>query len=93
MGDPAMKTWQLRAGLVAGAVALACSITISDLGAQGWATAVPTQPAWLDGVFYRPLTVFSRGGRVTAATGVPSDDVHLIVLGPARPTRTSSGSE
>ncbi len=29
MGDPAMKTWQLRAGLVAGAVALACSITIS----------------------------------------------------------------
>ena len=42
MGDPAMKTWQLRAGLVAGAVALACSITISDLGAQGWATAVPT---------------------------------------------------
>ena len=73
MGDPAMKTWQLRAGLVAGAVALACSITISDLGAQGWATAVPAQPAWLDGLFYRPLTVFSRGGRVTAATGVPSD--------------------
>ena len=73
MGDPAMKTWQLRAGLVAGAVALACSITISDLGAQGWATAVPTQPAWLEGLFYRPLTVFSRGGRVTAVAGVPSD--------------------
>jgi hypothetical protein len=68
-----MKTWHLRAGLVAGAVALACSITISDLGAQGWATAVPAQPAWLEGLFYRPLTIFSRGGRVTAATGIPSD--------------------
>ena len=73
MGGPAMKTWHLRAGFVAGAVALACSIAISPLGAQGWATAVPSQPAWLEGLFYRPLTVFSRGGRVTAVAGVPSD--------------------
>src|SRR5262245_29206378 len=73
MERPHMKTSHLRAGLVAGATALACSITISHLSAQGWSSAVPTQPAWLDGLFYRPLTVFSRGGRVTAATGVASD--------------------
>jgi photosystem II stability/assembly factor-like uncharacterized protein len=31
-------------------------------------------PAAFNGIFYRPLTVFSRGGRSTAVTGVVSDE-------------------
>ena len=32
----------------------------------------PVNPSLLTDLYYRPLTVFSRGGRVTAVAGVPS---------------------
>ena len=68
-----MNSWQRRVGMVMAVCALVGAATVLDLGAQGWATSVPSQPNWLEGVYYRPLTTFSRGGRVTAVTGIPSD--------------------
>jgi photosystem II stability/assembly factor-like uncharacterized protein len=67
-----MKASQ-RLSIVIAVLTLVVGASALRLAAQGWATSVPAQPAWIDGLFYRPLTVFSRGGRVTAATGVPSD--------------------
>src|SRR5262249_20076216 len=44
--------------------------------------SVIINPALYSGLYYRPLTVFSRGGRVTAVTGVPSNP-HLYYMGSA----------
>ena len=68
-----MNSWQRRVGIVVTVCALVGAATVLDLGAQGWASSVPAQPRWLEGIYYRPLTTFSRGGRVTAVAGVPSD--------------------
>ncbi len=68
-----MTALQRRVSFVVVVCALVGAAGVLHLGAQGWATSVPAQPAWVDGLFYRPLTIFSRGGRVTAVTGVPSD--------------------
>src|SRR5262245_27681052 len=40
---------------------------------QAPAPAPANSPASVAGLYYRPLTVFSRGGRVTAVAGVPSN--------------------
>ena len=42
-------------------------------GAQAPPAPAQGTPAAVAGLFYRPLTTFSRGGRVTAVAGVPSN--------------------
>jgi len=77
-----------RAGaLVAGAAVLAAAAALpltstTSLQAQGRAN-VTVDPSLYKSVFYRPLSaVFSRGGRVTAVTGVPSNP-RLFYMGAA----------
>jgi photosystem II stability/assembly factor-like uncharacterized protein len=47
--------------------AIAGAIGIAAQGSPG------VNPGYFAGIYYRPLTAFSRGGRVTAVAGVPSD--------------------
>ncbi len=60
-----------------GLFALAATLVVAALtlplgAARGVAQSTPGT-AVLSDLFYRPLTVFSRGGRVTAVAGIPSD--------------------
>ncbi len=60
-----VRVWAVFAALAA--VAALGSIGIGAQGSPG------VNPGLFGGVYYRPLTVFSRGGRVTAVAGVPSN--------------------
>jgi photosystem II stability/assembly factor-like uncharacterized protein len=68
--------WKLRTGLVAVAVGLG-GFLAPHLGAARAAgqAAGPggVNPGLFSGLYYRPLTIFSRGGRVTAVAGVPAN--------------------
>ena len=78
-----MTRFSSRAGALAiGALAFAAAATLplgatttpADVAAQPVANAanITVDPALYRQVYYRPLTAFSRGGRVTAVAGVPS---------------------
>jgi photosystem II stability/assembly factor-like uncharacterized protein len=58
-----------RAALVG--VVLICSLLAA--AEQAPPAPAPNSPAGVAGLYFRPLTVFSRGGRVTAVAGVPSN--------------------
>ena len=80
-----MSTRQHRVGLAVAVGVVAAAVGgLAPLGAAR--AAAPQQPAGMSpllaNVYYRPLTVFSRGGRVTAVAGVPSDD-HTYYMGSA----------
>ncbi len=67
VGLPAM------AGAIAG-VALGLAPTMARVAGQAaTGAAALVDPALYRELYYRPLTVFSRGGRVTAVAGVPSN--------------------
>jgi photosystem II stability/assembly factor-like uncharacterized protein len=57
-------------GLVAAGLVAALWVAPARVGAQG---GTGVNPGLLAGIFFRPLTVFSRGGRVTAVSGVIAD--------------------
>jgi hypothetical protein len=63
-----MSTWRSRFGILL--IILAGSAAAVRLGAQGGNSV---NVDMFQGLYFRPLTLFSRGGRVTAVTGVPSD--------------------
>src|SRR5579862_7731537 len=65
----AMNAWRRRFGVivVCAAALAAASFGASRLGAQ---SPAGMNPGVFGGVLFRPLTVFSRGGRVTAVAGV-----------------------
>jgi len=88
-----MTRFSSRAGALAiGALAFAGAATLpltattpsTGGGAQPVANAanITVDPALYRQVYYRPLTAFSRGGRVTAVTGVPSNP-RLFYMGAA----------
>src|SRR5690348_12786806 len=58
-------------GLVAAGTIATLWLAPSTLGAQG---GIGVNPGILSGVAFRQLSVFSRGGRVTAVAGVVSDE-------------------
>src|SRR6187549_2866237 len=58
--------------VVAASVFAALWAVPAGIGAQT-AGAPGVNPGLFAGVYYRPLTIFSRGGRVTAVAGVASD--------------------
>jgi len=60
-----LKSTVVVAGLIA--VAALGAIQIAAQSRPG------VNPAIFSGVYYRPLTIFSRGGRVTAVAGVPAN--------------------
>src|SRR5260370_39123201 len=67
-----MKGLRSRGSALAlGAFAFAAASTLSLTAGQA-ATNPTVDPSLYRAVYYRPLSVFSRGGRVTAVTGVPS---------------------
>lgn len=74
-----MKIGLRRTGLLGVAAAIVISaigfpVTAQRPSAQPANPAnVTVDPAFYSTLYYRPLTVFSRGGRVTAVAGVPSD--------------------
>ena len=74
-----MKAMRTQAGWLAMALALVALVVAPDLGAMraGGQTAGPNvtvDPNFLDGLEFRSLEdTFSRGGRVTAVTGVATD--------------------
>ncbi|HEX6463055.1 MAG TPA: hypothetical protein VFZ98_01325, partial [Vicinamibacterales bacterium] len=53
-------------------VAGVCAAAAGPLAQSRPGAAYTVNPSLLSQLYYRPLTVFSRGGRVTAVTGVPS---------------------
>src|SRR5579862_825649 len=57
-------------GLVAVGLLGGLWLAPARVGAQG---GMGVNPGLFAGIFFRPLTVFSRGGRVTAVSGVVSD--------------------
>jgi len=64
----------LRAGLsVAAALAIGVVPELSIRAQRAPDRAAIVNPAVFSGMYYRPLTVFARGGRVTAVAGVPSN--------------------
>src|SRR5579871_3315956 len=67
-----MTTWQRRVAwvMVCGVVTAGIAVGAGRLMAQ---TPMGVNPGVFGGIFFRPLTVFSRGGRVTAVAGVASD--------------------
>jgi len=65
-----MKTWQRRIGVLGIACALIGLGLAVRIAAQ---SAGPVEPELFKDLYYRPLTVFSRGGRVTAVAGVPTN--------------------
>ena len=65
-----MNIWLRRVWVLAVAGTLVGSFTIPRLGAQAPGTI---NPAFFKDIYFRPLTVFSRGGRATAVAGVPSN--------------------
>src|SRR5258708_25815165 len=67
-----MKGLRARGSALAlGAFAFAAASTLSLTAGQA-VTNTTVDPSLYRAVYYRPLSVFSRGGRVTAVTGVPS---------------------
>src|SRR5262249_58933898 len=83
-----MTIWKRRVaagGIIAAVVGLAVALPEtaprSFLDQAGTAN-VTLNPSLFKDLFYRPLTVFSRGGRVTAVTGVPSNP-QLYYMGSA----------
>jgi len=67
------RTWRASALLVAAVVMIAGTVASPRLGAEQATQALQVDPAVLDGMQYRHLSVFSRGGRSTAVVGVPSN--------------------
>src|SRR4029078_7013930 len=91
--EPRRTRFTSRPGALAiGALAFAGAATLpltattpsTGSGAQPVANAanITVDPALYRQVYYRPLTAFSRGGRVTAVTGVPSNP-RLFYMGAA----------
>ncbi|MGA2260776.1 MAG: glycosyl hydrolase [Acidobacteriota bacterium] len=66
-----MRTWQRRAALFTVGGALVVFVTVLRIGAQQ--AAGGDNAGLVSGLYFRPLTVFSRGGRATAVAGVPSN--------------------
>src|SRR6185295_13125270 len=83
-----MTIWLRRAGLLAVAATIVLSATGLPAGAQRPAAQpvnpanVTVDPAFYSTMYYRPLTVFARGGRVTAVAGVAAN-VQTYYLGSA----------
>jgi photosystem II stability/assembly factor-like uncharacterized protein len=67
-----MNAWFRRIGMLLVVAALAFAGAVLPR-AQGAAQPNVVNPDLYKDLFYRPLTVFARGGRVTAVTGVPSN--------------------
>ena len=65
-----MHAWYRRLAVAASAGALCAALATLHLFAQ---SPAPPPAGVLGSVYFRPLTVFSRGGRVTAVAGVPAD--------------------
>jgi hypothetical protein len=95
-----MRTSRARFLLIAIAVAVAAVFTALPLTPAHLAAYQPNvtvDPALYRSIYYRPLLAFSRGGRVTAVTGVPGN-TQLYYMGAAgggvcaRPTRARDGS-
>ena len=75
------KRWTLRAGLLAVVLALAGVLPDPALRAQPPAGAnVTVNPVLYKDLAFRNLTVFSRGGRVTAVAGVPYRQTEIYML-------------
>src|ERR1051325_5927670 len=72
--------WALAVAAMALGVAFPQSA--GRVAAQANPPNVTINPALFKELYYRPLTVFSRGGRVTAVTGVPSNP-QLYYMGSA----------
>jgi photosystem II stability/assembly factor-like uncharacterized protein len=70
-----MNRWgrRLIVSVVAWSALVAFELAPPGLAARGGQGAIGVNPGLLAGIFYRPLTTFSRGGRVTAVSGVVSD--------------------
>src|SRR5262249_8083430 len=92
-----MTIWKRRVaagGIIAAVVGLAVALPEtaprSFLDQAGTAN-VTLNPSLFKDLFYRPLTVFSRGGRVTAVTGVPSNP-QLYYMGSAGGVWRTSGA-
>jgi photosystem II stability/assembly factor-like uncharacterized protein len=79
-----MKSLPRRLGVVLVAGVLVAVAAVLRLGAERAAVQAGTSvsAAAFGGLYYRPLTVFSRGGRVTAVAGVPANP-QLYYLGSA----------
>ena len=88
-----MTGFRSRAGaLLAGALAFGTAATLpltattsrpgGDAQAAATAAHITVDPVLYRSVYYRPLSAFSRGGRVTAVTGVPSNP-RLFYMGAA----------
>jgi photosystem II stability/assembly factor-like uncharacterized protein len=90
--ETVMTGFRSRAGaLLAGALAFGMAATLPltaaappprARGAAQIAANISVDPALYRTVYYRPLTAFTRGGRVTAVAGVPSN-TRLFYMGGA----------
>src|SRR5258708_1746258 len=68
-----MKGPRTHAGALALGVAVCAMAALPLAEVQTRNDVITTvSPSLYQSVFYRPLTIFSRGGRVTAVTGVPA---------------------
>src|SRR5437870_1436473 len=72
----------LGAVIVAAATALPLDALPSWEGQTRNEAIITVNPLLYKTIYYRPLSVFSRGGRVTAVTGVPSNP-KLFYMGAA----------
>ncbi len=68
-----MNTWPRRVGLFAIVSVFALATAVLPRAQGGGPANVTVNPALYKDLFYRPLTVFARGGRVTTVAGVPSN--------------------
>jgi photosystem II stability/assembly factor-like uncharacterized protein len=68
--------------LAFGAAALVAAASLTLTGQTRNEAIITVNPILYSTLYYRPLTVFSRGGRVTAVTGVPSNP-KLFYMGAA----------
>ena len=69
--------------IIAAGLAAALPLTAERFRSQAATAAnVTVNPALFKELYYRPLTVFARGGRVTAVAGVPSNQ-QLYYMGTA----------
>ena len=75
--------------LALGAAVFAAATALPLAAVKQAAPAGTVSPSLFRTVYYRPLSVFSRGGRVTAVTGVPSKP-GLFYMGAARRRRVDA---